>query len=188
MELVRSTDTETWKERASRGGVVAKIVSSDEAEITNITRFTNSQNSVREQDFIALHSGFQNWAAAMASDYDIFLEIQRGGTDSRKAYEKQHPDQHKFADYVNAFDLIKVYGAGWLAEPGLAFGKNAPFLPNGTVYERIVSRQEIEPAFGARDLYAAYKIKRAADESRLWAAMPTVLADGSRGFCSITSF
>ena len=110
----RDTATEAWKERASRGGVVTKIVTSDEAEITNITRFTNSQNSVREQDFLALHSGFQNWAAAMDRDYGIFLEIQRGGTESRKAHEKQHPDQPKFTDYVYAFDLIKVYGAGGL--------------------------------------------------------------------------
>ena len=106
--------TSAWKEQVGRGGVVAKIVRSDEAEIPNITRFTNSQNSVREQDFIALNTGFQNWAREMASEYRIFLEIQRGGADARKAWEKQHPDQQGFDDYVNAFDLLKVYGAGWL--------------------------------------------------------------------------
>ena len=158
------TAMETWKERAKRGGVVTKIVRSDEAEITNITRFTNSQNSVREQDFIALHSGFQNWAADMAREYGIFLEIQRGATESRKAWEKQHPEEQSFNDYVNAFDLIKVYGAGWLGSPGLAFGKNAPFLPNGSIYERIVLRGDTEAAFGAPDLYTAYKLKRVADK------------------------
>ena len=152
-----------WKERVSRGGVVTKIVRSDESEITNITRFTNSQNSVREQDFIALHSGFRSWAATVASDYNIFLEIQRGGIESQKAWEKQHPEQAKFDAYVNAFDLIKVYGAGWMEAPGLAFGKNAPFLPDGSVYKRMISRQEGDPAFGAQDLYAAYKIKCVAD-------------------------
>ena len=156
------TDINAWKERASRGGVVTKIVRSDEAEITSITRFTNSQNSVLEQDFIALHDDFQSWATAMRDDYRIFLEIQRGGTESRKAYEKQHPDQPKFDDYVNAFDLIKVYGAGWLSVPGSAFGKNAPFLPKGSIFELIVSRSD--RPFGARDLYAAYKIKCAADK------------------------
>ena len=152
-----------WRERVAHGGVVTKIVRSDEAEITNITRFTNSQNSVREQDFIALHSGFQGWARVMAKDYRIFLEIQRGGIAARKAWEKDHPGQPKFEDYVNAFDLIKVYGAGWMSEPGRAFGKNAPFLPNGSVYERIVFRPEGTPAFGARDLFAAYQIKGLAD-------------------------
>ena len=152
-----------WKEQVGRGGVVTKIVRSDEAEITNITKFTNSQNSVREQDFIALNSGFQGWAADMASTYRVFLEIQRGGAEARRAWEKQHPDQPQFDDYVNAFDLVKIYGAGWMSAPGTAFSKNAPFLPKGSVYERIISRQAGEPAFGVRDLYAAYKIKCVAD-------------------------
>ena len=155
---------EAWKQRAGQGGVVTKIVSGDGAEITKITRFTNSQNRVLEKDFIALESGFQNWAAAMADEYGIFLEIQRGGIDSRKSWEKQHPETPAFVDYVNAFDLIKVYGAGWMARPGVAFGKNAPFLPGNTVFQQMVSRQEGEPVFGVRDLYAAYKIKGAADE------------------------
>ena len=156
--------TGVWKERVRRGGVVSKIVRSDAAEIMNITRYTNSQNSVREQDFIALHSGFRNWKTAMENEYRIFLEIQRGGIDSRKAWEKQHPNHPKFVSYVNAFELMKVYGAGWLGAPGLAFGKNAPFLPNGSVYERIVSRDDCDEAFGARDLYAAFKVKCAADK------------------------
>lgn len=152
-----------WKKRVGRGILVTKIVRSDEAEIANITKFTNSQNSVRAQDFLALQDGIQRWKSAMEADYNIFLEIQRGGEASRKAYEKQHPDQPKFDHYVNAFDLIKVYGAGWLAAPGLAFGKNAPFLPKGSIYERIMSA---DPAFGARDLYAAYKVKCVADGLR----------------------
>ena len=153
-----------WQEKVARGGVVTKVVRSDEAEITNITRFTNSQNSVREQDFIALNSGFQNWAVEIASDYKIFLEIQRGGIDSRKAWEKQHPEAEPFEDYVNAFDLIKVYGAGWMARPGLAFSKNAPFLPNGSVYEQILTRGERDRPYGKEDLYAAYKVKCVADQ------------------------
>ena len=100
----------------------------------------------------------------MKTEYGIFLEIQRGGIAARKAYEKQHPEVQSFDDYVNAFDLIKVYGAGWHATPGLAFGKNAPFLPQGSVYERIVSRQDGGVEFGARDLYAAYKLKCVADQ------------------------
>ncbi len=130
----QDTATGGWKERVRRGGVVTKIVRSDEAEIGDITRYTNSQNSVREQDFIALHSGFQRWRDDMASEYSMFLEIQRGGIASQKAWEKQHPESHFFEDYVNAFELVKVYGAGWLSVPGIAFGKNPPFLPNGSVY------------------------------------------------------
>ena len=156
--------TEDWKTSVERGGVVTKIVRSDEAEITNITRFTNSQNSVREQDFIALHSGFRAWANAMREDYNIFMEIQRGGTVAMKAWQKQHPDESTFDDYVNAFDLVKVYGAGWLGHPGSAFGKNPPFLPNGSIYKEMVDTTDGNWKFSARDLYAAYIIKCAADD------------------------
>lgn len=157
-------DVESWKGELRRGGVVTKI-SKNECELPNITRFTNKQNSVREQDFIALDRGFQRWAMEMEQDYKIFLEIQRGGTESQKAWEKQHPEAGSFDDYVNAFELVKVYGAGWLAYPGTAYSKNPPFVPgpSGKIYDEMVSRESTEPAFGARDLYAAYKIKCAAD-------------------------
>lgn len=154
---------QAWNERVKRGGVVTKVVSSDEAEITNITQFTNSQNSVRPQDFIALNNDFKAWAAGMAETYNIFFEIQRGGIDSRRAWERQHPEVDPFTDYVNGFEVIKVYGAGWLDAPGLAFGKNPPFLPNGAVYQRMVDRLNGDIPFGINDLYAAYKMKCAAD-------------------------
>ena len=160
----RSDALKEWRERLEQGGVIAKIVKSGAVNIVDITKFTNSQNAVRAQDFIALEKGFTDWASSMANGYKIFLETQRGGIEARKAREKQHSELGKFDAYVNAFDLIKVYGAGWLAAPGLAFGKNDPFLPKGTIYERILSRQDGEVQFGARDLYAAYKIKCAADE------------------------
>ena len=156
-------ENDAWKNRVRQGSLITKIVRSDAGEIANITRFTNSQNAVREQDFLALQNDFQEWAAAMEREHNIFLEIQRGGSDARRAYEKQHPDQLKFDHHANAFDLIKVYGAGWLASPGLAFGKNDPFLPEGSVYKRIMSTDH---AFGSNDLYAAYKVKCVADELR----------------------
>ena len=158
-----NTEIESWKEKVARGGLVTKIVRSDEAEILNITKFTNSQNTVREQDFVALDQGFRNWADVMKKDYNIFLEIQRGGITSQKAYEKQHPEQDKFDDYVNAFDLIKVYGAGWLGAPGTAFRANSPFLPKGAVFEQMVNRRDDEEPFGAKDLFAAYRVKSLAD-------------------------
>ncbi len=155
-------DVEEWRARAARGGVVTKIVH-EEADRINITRYTNSQNAVRQQDFITLEDDFQSWARDMEDSYRIFLEIQRGGIDSRKAYEKQHPEQPKFDAYVYAFDLLKVYGAGWLRKPGTAFGKNAPFLPTGALYNEMVAGDNARP-FGVHDLYAAYTIKREADE------------------------
>ena len=158
----RSELLEKWRARAERGVVVTKIVKSSNAEITEITRFTNSQNAVREQDFTALRSEFKTWANAMAAQYGIYLEIQRGGRDAQKAYQNSHPSSHQFSDFPNAFELIKVYGAGWMREPGTAFGKNAPFTPAGTIFKRITSGEE--GSFGVNDLYAAYRLQQLATE------------------------
>ena len=96
----------------------------------------------------------------MAACHGVFLEIQRGGWDSQRAYQKSHPSSKQFAECANAFDLIKVYGAGWLREPTHAFGRSAPFLPGGSVFRRIT---ETEP-INADDLYAAYQLQTLATQ------------------------
>ncbi len=157
-----SAGVSDWRARAERGVVVTKIVKSDSAEISAITRFTNSQNAVREQDFLALEDLFGSWAEIMAERHDIFLEIQRGGWESRRAYQKSHPASRQFTEYANAFDLIKVYGAGWLREPGYAFGRNAAFLPGsgGTIFDIITKEEPID----SDDLYAAYQLQQSAKQ------------------------
>jgi len=160
-------EIETWKEKVGHGVVVTKIVkvgSAGEALLQAITRYTNSQNAVREKDFIALTSDFRTWQAELGEKYDIYLEIQRGGWDSRKALQNQNPHVRNYLKSANAADLIKVYGAGWLGEAGLAFGKNPPFLPDGVVFKRIVnSDADHSRPFGAIDLYAAYLLQTATD-------------------------
>ena len=155
-----SQELKDWQQRAERGVVLAKIVKSDGAQITNITRYTNSQNAVREQDFLALRNDFGTWKDLMASQYGIFLEIQRGGQESQRAFQKSHPSSFQFTEFANAFELIKVYGSGWMREPGTAFGKNAPFLPEGSIFKRIVSGDD---AIRVDDLHAAFLLQRVAD-------------------------
>lgn len=155
-----------WEEKVKKGVVVVKIVqvgSEGERLLNRITRYTNSQNAVNEKDFLALTSDFKARAKQIANKYNLFLEIQRGGWDSQKALQKQKPNTHQFKEWANAFDLLKVYGAGWLGEAGLAFGKNAPFLPNGKVFEKIKDMSKGE-LFGIDDLYAAYLLRRIANE------------------------
>ncbi len=60
----------------------------------------------------------------MSDRYDIYLETQRGGWDSQRARQKQQPNIKQFTHSANAFDLLKVYGAGWFGEAGTAFGRN----------------------------------------------------------------
>lgn len=154
-----------WTNKAKDGVVVAKVVkvgNVGEQLLQNITRYTNSQNAVRDKDFVTLDEGFQRWKLEMAERYGIFLEVQRGGWDSQKALQKQNPRTRQFTESANAFDLLKVYGAGWLREAGRAFGRNVSFVPGGMLYRQIV--EGVQEPFGVDDLYAAYLVQRAADE------------------------
>jgi hypothetical protein len=162
-------ELEDWKKRASEGVVVikiAKVGSTGEMLLQAITRFTNSQNAVREKDFLALTGDFRTWQAQLAHDHDLYFEIQRGGWDSQRALQKQNQNVRRFSESANAADLIKVYGAGWLGEAGMAFGKNPPFLPGGAIFKRIVEPESgaSDAPFGADDLWAAYLLQSAADE------------------------
>ncbi|MGN6567975.1 MAG: AIPR family protein, partial [Flavipsychrobacter sp.] len=128
----QNPEVDEWKNKLSKGIVVAKIVKVGEDGnelLINTTRYTNSQNAVGQKDFIALEDDFRFLAKEMASTYNIFLEIQRGGWESQKVLQRNNITRKPFSDFANAFDLLKIYGAGWLREPGTAFGKNAPFAP-----------------------------------------------------------
>lgn len=155
-------EIDAWKARAAEGAVVVKVIkvgNSGEQLLQAITRYTNSQNAVREKDFLALTEDFRTWQRQLADRYDIYFEIQRGGWDSQKALQNHVPHAKVFHKNANAADLVKVYGAGWLGEAGLAFGKNPPFLPDGSVFKRIVNGDQ---PFGAVDLYAAYVLQQGA--------------------------
>ena len=84
-----------------------------------------------------------------------------GAWEARRAYQKQHPlAQPRYEDAAYAFDLLKAYAAGWLCEPGIAFAKNPPFAPGGTLFKKITN----EPTFSVEDLYAAFLMQKLANE------------------------
>lgn len=68
----------------------------------------------------------------------------------------------RVTDAANAFDLLKIYGAGWFGEAGSAYGRNAAFLPNGSVFKRIMNG-DVDGGFGLDDLYASYRLQEAAE-------------------------
>ena len=149
-----------WLAKAYKGSVVVKIVrvqapDSDKL-LQNITRFTNSQNAVKDQDFLALEGGFKTWQIELKKSR-IYLEIQRGGIDAQKARQK-NKTKTDYDEFINAFDLFKVYGAGWLGEPGQAWNKNAAFLPpKGEFFNEIV-----KAPFGAADLLECFHLQQGA--------------------------
>ncbi len=156
-----NSQIEEWKKRLVKGLVVLKIVqisaNDDKQLLNNITRYTNLQNRVDEKDFIALTSGFKQWQSQM-KQYGVYLELQRGGWESQKVYQNKHPTSYQFKKHAKVLDLIKVYGAGWLSVPGIALGKNPPFLPKGTIFKKITDASRTVP-FGVDDLYAAYLLQ-----------------------------
>ena len=157
-------EIENWKTKAAAGAVVTKIVkvgTSGDNLLQAITRYTNSQNAVPEKDFLALTSDFKMWQDDLGAQYNLYLEIQRGGWDSQKALQNTNPHSKQFVENANAADLVKVYGAGWLGEAGMAFGKNPPFLPDGSIFKRIMNGTETDGGpFGVLDLYAAYLLQQ----------------------------
>jgi len=158
-----SSELQSWKSRLENGMVVIKIVKvgeEGESLLTEITRFTNSQNSVGRQDFLALETSFRNWSQQMGTQFKIYLEIHRGGWESQKWKQRHSLNGIKFEKHANAFDLLKIIGAAWLAEPGTAFGKNPPFAPGGPIFKRIVNDN---PLFSVRDLFAAYLLQQLAN-------------------------
>lgn len=158
-----SSELEEWKNRLSNGIVILKIVKvspENESELNDITRYTNSQNSVSRQDFIALESDFRTLAAEFAKKYKVYLEIHRGGWESQKMLQKHSLNANKYLEYVNAFDMLKVYGAAWFSEPGMAYGKNPPFAPGGAIFKRIMD----STSFGVDALYACYLLQCVANK------------------------
>jgi hypothetical protein len=147
-----------WEARLAQAVVVTKIVIvgvGGEELLTETTRFTNSQNAVGEKDFIALEKDFRAWAPAFNNLSGVFLEIQRGAWEAQRAFQRQHPlSTPRFDESANAFELLKTYASGWMGEAGIAYGKNPPFAPGGTLFNKIVN----DASFGVESLYAAYLI------------------------------
>ncbi|SEQ50576.1 AIPR protein [Ectothiorhodospira magna] len=152
-----------WLKRLDNAVVVTKIVVvGDEGEelLTETTRYTNSQNAVSEKDFLSLEANFRSWASEFNAQYGVFLEIQRGSWDARKAWQKQNPTtQPQYESSVYAFELLKVYVAGWVGEPGAALGSNSRFAPGGFWFKKV---NEL-PEFDVEAIYAAYLLKQLAD-------------------------
>ena len=150
---------ETWKQKLQQSVVVTKIVrigEFGEQLLNDTTKYTNSQNAVSAKDFIALESNFQNWSSEMQDKYHIFLEIQRGAWDSIKSQMQKSLKHVDIVNYVTALDLLKVYAAAWMNEPGKAFGKTPPFAPGGSIFKEIMQKEN----FGVDDLYAAYLLRK----------------------------
>lgn len=161
-------DRDSWLAKLQDSYVVIKVVTINEsAELLNITRYTNSQSAVRDRDLVSLDENYNRWQREMQCRHNRYLEIQRGGWVSRKAFEKQNPDvSPRFTDVagareIKANDMLKLFGAAWLGYAGTAGRRSEDFIPSpmgadapgnaGRVFRKIVDLEK----FGADDLLAA---------------------------------
>ncbi|MDH3276524.1 MAG: AIPR family protein [Nitrosopumilus sp.] len=124
---------------------VTIIKADDEQEQNNITKYRNSQNSVRGKDLVSLMD-FHKSIKSQLKNCGYFYEIQAGSFDTKTkseqleyegdlAYNKYLPDNHK--KVIVAKDAIQVLVAGIEQRPTEAYSSPAQFLPRGSKYDDV---------------------------------------------------
>lgn len=124
---------------------VTIIKADDEQEQNNITKYRNSQNSVRGKDLVSLMD-FHKSIKSQLKNCGYFYEIQAGSFDSKTkskqceylgddTYNKYLPDNHK--KVIVAKDAIQSLVAGIEQRPTEAYSSPAQFLPRGSKYDDV---------------------------------------------------
>jgi len=124
---------------------VTIIKADDEQEQNNITKYRNSQNSVRGKDLVSLMD-FHKSIKSQLKNCGYFYEIQAGSFDTKTKskqceydgdaiYNNYLPDNHK--KVIVAKDAIQVLVAGIEQRPTEAYSSPAQFLPRGSKYDDI---------------------------------------------------
>ena len=124
---------------------VTIIKADDEQEQNNITKYRNSQNSVRGKDLVSLMD-FHKSIKSQLKNCGYFYEIQAGSFDTKtkskqckyegdSTYNSYLPDNHK--KVIVAKDAIQALVAGMEQRPTEAYSSPAQFLPRGSKYDDI---------------------------------------------------
>jgi hypothetical protein len=124
---------------------VTIIKADDEQEQNNITKYRNSQNSVRGKDLVSLMD-FHKSIKSQLKNCGYFYEIQAGSFDTKSkskqceyegdvTYNNYLPDNHK--KVIVAKDAIQSLVAGIEQRPTEAYSSPAQFLPRGRKYDDI---------------------------------------------------
>ncbi len=128
------------------GSMTVTIIKADnEQDQNNITKYRNSQNSVRGKDLVSLMD-FHKSIKSQLKNYRYFYEIQAGSFDSKTkseqaeyegdaTYNNYLPDNHK--KVVVAKDAIQALVAGIEQRPTEAYSSPAQFLPSGNKYDQV---------------------------------------------------
>ena len=124
---------------------VTIIKADDEQEQNNITKYRNSQNSVRGKDLVSLMD-FHKSIKSQLKNCGYFYEIQAGSFDTKtkseqcnhegdSIYNHYLPDKHK--KVIVAKDAIQALVAGIEQRPTESYSSPAQFLPRGSKYDDV---------------------------------------------------
>ena len=124
---------------------VTIIKADDEKDQNNITKYRNSQNSVRGKDLVSLMD-FHKSIKSQLKNSSYFYEIQAGSFDSKtksqqceykgdEIYNKYLPENHK--KVIVAKDAIQALVAGIEQRPTESYSSPAQFLPRGRKYDEV---------------------------------------------------
>lgn len=128
------------------GSITVTIIKADdEHDQNNITKYRNSQNSVRGKDLVSLMD-FHKSIKSQLENYGYFYEIQAGSFDAKaksqqaefagdSIYNKYLPENHK--KVIVAKDAIQSLVAGIEQRPTEAYSSPAQFLPRGSKYDDV---------------------------------------------------
>ncbi len=128
------------------GCITVTIIKADnEQDQNNITKYRNSQNSVRGKDLVSLMD-FHKSIKSQLQNLGYFYEIQAGSFDSKTKsqqaefkgdiiFNKYLPDNHK--KVIVAKDAIQALVAGIEQRPTESYSSPAQFLPRGSKYDEV---------------------------------------------------
>jgi hypothetical protein len=132
------------------GSITVTIIrADDEEDQNNITKYRNSQNSVRGKDLVSLMD-FHKSIKSQLQNSGYFYEIQAGSFDSKTKsqqselkgdviYNKYLPDNHK--KVIVAKDAIQALVAGIEQRPTESYSSPAQFLPRGSKYDDVFNEK-----------------------------------------------
>ena len=124
---------------------VTIIKADDEQEQNNITKYRNSQNSVRGKDLVSLMD-FHKSIKSQLKNCGYFYEIQAGSFETKTkskqcqyegdaTYNNYLPSNHK--KIIVAKDAIQSLVAGIEQRPTESYSSPAQFLPRGRKYDDV---------------------------------------------------
>ena len=128
------------------GSITVTIIKADdEKDQNNITKYRNSQNSVRGKDLVSLMD-FHKSIKSQLKNLCYFYEIQAGSFDSKtKSQQSEYKGDVIFNKYlpvnhkkvIVAKDAIQALVAGIEQRPTEAYSSPAQFLPRGSKYDEV---------------------------------------------------